>query len=339
MCGLLAFSLGALQVYRAKIGKRGAVTRGLYRYVRHPQYTALVVASLGMLLIWPRFLVLYSTIVMIFTYVALARAEERICTEKYDNYDQYLSQTGGFVPKFFGNTRGPKLLEKIPRPISAVATMFFVLATATVLALSLRQHAIASLYTLKDTHGIYLSVTRISETKLSRISDLARTNAKIETTLSSLNKNDSFIAYVLPTEMYISEIPMTLPKGQVFGHSVPKSRDINRYKVIYTRAEFTNQAVSETENILYHSVNKHPSSCQFKYRGRGERFARAKTNLLWRSTGSSVLEIHKFDQNHPFYITNYYEKTSSSSIFLTLLCRNGCCAYFISGFSAISMAN
>ena len=51
---------------------------------------------------------------------------------------------------------------------------------------------------------------------------------------------------------------MTLPKGQVFGHSVPKSRDINRYKVIYTRAEFTNQAVSETENILYHSVNKHP---------------------------------------------------------------------------------
>ena len=258
VCGLLAFSLGALQVYRAKIGKRGAVTRGLYRYVRHPQYTALVVASLGMLLIWPRFLVLYSTIVMIFTYVALARAEERICTEKYDNYDQYLSQTGGFVPKFFGNTRGPKLLEKIPRPISAVATMFFVLATATVLALSLRQHAIASLYTLKDTHGIYLSVTRISETKLSRISDLARTNAKIETTLSSLNKNDSFIAYVLPTEMYISEIPMTLPKGQVFGHSVPKSRDINRYKVIYTRAEFTNQAVSETENILYHSVNKHP---------------------------------------------------------------------------------
>jgi len=68
--GLLGFAGGAFQVYRAKIRKQGAVTGGLYRYIRHPQYTALIIASLGMLLIWPRFLVLYSTIAMVFAYAA-----------------------------------------------------------------------------------------------------------------------------------------------------------------------------------------------------------------------------------------------------------------------------
>ena len=29
--------------------------------------------------------------------------------------------------------------------------------------------------------------------------------------------------YVVPTEMYISEIPMYLPPGQVFGHTVNKT--------------------------------------------------------------------------------------------------------------------
>jgi protein-S-isoprenylcysteine O-methyltransferase Ste14 len=59
--GLLAFAVGAFQVYRAKLTKSGAVTGGVYRYIRHPQYAALIIASLGMLLVWPRFLVLFST--------------------------------------------------------------------------------------------------------------------------------------------------------------------------------------------------------------------------------------------------------------------------------------
>ncbi len=256
--GLLAFAMGAFQVYRAKIRKLGAVTGGLYRYVRHPQYAALIVASLGMLLIWPRFLVLYSTIAMIFAYVALARVEERICADQYHNYDEYLAQTGGFFPKFFGNFRAFKFLKKIPRLIIVLASIIFLLVSATLIALSLRQHAIASLYTLKDPRGIYLSVSRLTEDELSQISFLSQKHIKTRMALSALDNNDRFIAYVLPSQMYVSEIPMTLPEGHVFGHSVPKSRDLYRYKVIYTRAEFTKKGLPVTEKILYRAVNKYP---------------------------------------------------------------------------------
>ena len=256
--GLFGFAAAAFQVYRAKICKLGVVTGGMYRHIRHPQYAALIVASLGMLLIWPRFLVLYSTITMVFAYAALARVEERICAEAFVSYNKYLSRTAGFFPKVFGNFRGPQISGGVPRLTVCIASFVLILVTGTLIALSLRQHAIASLYTLQDKQGTYLSVTRLSDKELSHISAIARTHQETGVALSTLNESDRFIAYVLPTQMYISEIPMMLPEGQIFGHSIPESLNYDRYKVIYTRAEFPIDGLPETENILYHALNKHP---------------------------------------------------------------------------------
>lgn len=256
--GLFGFAVGAFQVYRAKIRKSGAVTGGLYRYIRHPQYTALIVASIGMLLIWPRFLVLYSTIAMVFAYVSLARVEERICAKTYANYDKYRSGTGGFFPRLVGNFRGRRLSVRLPRLIAFLASIALIVVAATMIALGLRQHAIASLYTVKDEQGIYLSVTRLSDQELSEIAAIARAHQKkSDEALKTLQEGDRFIAYVLPTQMYVSEIPMRLPDGQEFGHSVPKDRDLARYKVVYTRAEFSSGGLLETENILHNALNKH----------------------------------------------------------------------------------
>jgi protein-S-isoprenylcysteine O-methyltransferase Ste14 len=255
--GLLGFAGGAFQVYRAKIRKQGAVTGGLYRYIRHPQYTALIIASLGMLLIWPRFLVLYSTIAMVFAYAVLARVEERICADAFADYDTYLSSTGGFFPKLFVNFRSPRILAGLPRTIVYLASSIALLVAATLIALGVRQHAIASLYSLNDEQGIYLSITRLTESELSQISAIARAHPNTDEALGTLKESDRFIAYVLPTQMYVSEIPMVLPEGEAFGHSVPDSRDHARYKVIYTRAEFSSEGLQETESILYHALNKH----------------------------------------------------------------------------------
>lgn len=75
LAGLAAFAAGAVQVYSAKLRGRGAVTGGLYRHIRHPQYLALIVASIGMLLLWPRYLVVVATVTVIFVYVALVEAQ------------------------------------------------------------------------------------------------------------------------------------------------------------------------------------------------------------------------------------------------------------------------
>jgi protein-S-isoprenylcysteine O-methyltransferase Ste14 len=62
LVGLVIFLAGAIPVYWAKLRGRGAVTGGLYVFIRHPQYVGLSILGLGTLLIWPRFLVLITYI-------------------------------------------------------------------------------------------------------------------------------------------------------------------------------------------------------------------------------------------------------------------------------------
>ena len=50
--GLAIFFVGAGQIYWAKLRRSGLVTRGLYRFVRHPQYVALTLFGVGILLTW-----------------------------------------------------------------------------------------------------------------------------------------------------------------------------------------------------------------------------------------------------------------------------------------------
>ncbi|MCC5906853.1 MAG: hypothetical protein JJU13_11630 [Balneolaceae bacterium] len=73
----------AVRIYWNKLKKRGAVTDGIYRHIRHPQYLALMIASFGMVLIWPRYLVLFGFITVCFAYYFLARMEEKICEDKF----------------------------------------------------------------------------------------------------------------------------------------------------------------------------------------------------------------------------------------------------------------
>ena len=56
--GFLGFVIGASQVYYYKLTKKGAVTGGIYNFIRHPQYTSLAVSSFGLLIVWPRFIAL-----------------------------------------------------------------------------------------------------------------------------------------------------------------------------------------------------------------------------------------------------------------------------------------
>ena len=93
MVGLLGFLAGAVHLYASKLLKRGAVTGGLYRIIRHPQYVALAVLGLGTVLIWPRFLVLASFVIMLVLYDLLARWEETRCLERFGRASQKLESS------------------------------------------------------------------------------------------------------------------------------------------------------------------------------------------------------------------------------------------------------
>jgi protein-S-isoprenylcysteine O-methyltransferase Ste14 len=101
VAGAVAFLICALQVYLGKIFKWGIAQRGAYRVIRHPQYLALAFWGVGMVILWPRFVVLVSLSIMLVLYYYLARDEERRMLAKYgESYATYMSSTGMFLPRF-----------------------------------------------------------------------------------------------------------------------------------------------------------------------------------------------------------------------------------------------
>ena len=254
--GLAGFALGVFQIYRAKLRRDDAVMGGLYRYIRHPQYLALIVASIGMLLIWPRYLVLIATVTVIFIYIALAKVEERICLGQFSGYAEYMRRTGMFLPGFlipdFSLPDGIRTGTRI-----AVWVLIFaaVLGSALLVASMVRTYALDSLYRAELDNGVYLSVAEIGDEDLEAVATLARSAPAAQEALADRRP---LLNYVIPTGMYISEIPMHLPPGASFGHDVPPNRDPALYKVIFTEPVFDGDGLPPDGDVLSHAVNKMP---------------------------------------------------------------------------------
>ena len=261
IAGTLVFVIGAYQIYRAKLRRDDAVTSGLYRHVRHPQYLGLMVASVGMLLIWPRYLVLIATVTVIFVYIALAMAEERICRRQFSGYGDYVERTGRFLPPVrFGIDIGARFGGSRPAVVAGwVLSFTTVLGLSLAAAFGLRVHTMEAMYTHRTDEGVYLSVVEIGDPELSAAAEIARRSPQVHEVLSG---REHLLNYVVPTEMYISEIPMHLPPGEKFGHTVPPDRDPARYKVIFTQAVFGGNGLPPEPllggDVLWHAVNKVP---------------------------------------------------------------------------------
>ncbi|MBI5396710.1 MAG: isoprenylcysteine carboxylmethyltransferase family protein [Verrucomicrobia bacterium] len=128
--GFLIFCVGAGQIYWSKLRRAGLVTNGLYRFVRHPQYIALTLFGLGILLTWGRAITFIAFFVMMFLYYYLAKNEEQACVRLFgENYGRYRERTSFIVPgdRALRRLRGtlPTLRLAAPLRVTAafVATM------------------------------------------------------------------------------------------------------------------------------------------------------------------------------------------------------------------------
>lgn len=97
--GIGLFAQGWRQVYRARAETK-LVTNGLYRFVRHPQYTGLFLALLGEGIVhWPTVFSVGLFPVIVFAYFRLARNEECQMIETFgDAYRTYRRQVPMFIP-------------------------------------------------------------------------------------------------------------------------------------------------------------------------------------------------------------------------------------------------
>lgn len=86
-------SLGSATRITPEPGSPTLVRRGVYRYARHPMYTSVILATIGMMMIQPRILVAVSGLALIAFYLFKTRHEERLLMERYPDYAAYRAST------------------------------------------------------------------------------------------------------------------------------------------------------------------------------------------------------------------------------------------------------
>ena len=95
LVGLLLVALGWQRIHQAD----DLVSDGIYRFVRHPQYTGLLLFTLGWILHWPSIITLALWPILVAAYVWLAKQEERQAEEEFgDAWHDYAARTKRFIP-------------------------------------------------------------------------------------------------------------------------------------------------------------------------------------------------------------------------------------------------
>jgi protein-S-isoprenylcysteine O-methyltransferase Ste14 len=191
LIGIAIFFVCAIQVYLSKFLKRGAVLKGLYRWIRHPQYVALAIAGAGLAILWPRFMVVVLWLVMILIYYMLSKDEERRMLGQYQQtYGEYMNRTGMFLPKPVESSIGFRTAR------GRVALFVTMVVAAIGGAFLLRQYTIMHLPLQADANVVALAVMPDDEPMMQhRMPDIL----KLDEVRARLNANESYIAYFLPT--------------------------------------------------------------------------------------------------------------------------------------------
>ena len=193
--GCITFIICALHVYLGKIFKWGIARRGIYRFVRHPQYSSLGIWGVGMTILWPRFIVLVTLSIMFILYYFLAKDEERRMTTQYGNsYSEYIRNTGMFFPLIMKS----KITSSVP--ISAFNTKKIV-ALLSVVTILIGAGFVCRVVTL---NSLYLK----SKENVTLISIMPEDNEKEPAILNDiqyggiefLNQDKDYLGYEMPVD-------------------------------------------------------------------------------------------------------------------------------------------
>jgi protein-S-isoprenylcysteine O-methyltransferase Ste14 len=77
------------------------VDQGVYRWVRHPMYAAVLLLALGLTTLKASLVHLLIFFALVMLLWVKARAEERLLREKFEHYRGYQARVGMFFPRVF----------------------------------------------------------------------------------------------------------------------------------------------------------------------------------------------------------------------------------------------
>ncbi len=232
LTGLIGFLVGFSQIYLARLRRLGPVSTGLYRFVRHPQYTALAVLGLGTLLLWPRFLALVTYATMLCLYSWLARREEALCVERFgDAYARYLRTTGRFLPRV-SRFDGDGAAAPTRSWLVGLARGVAVIAAAVAVGFVLRDYSLMHISGVYEEGAAVLSPAILTGEELRAAHRVAAADPGVR---ARLPEGGPLLVYVLPEAWHLADLPAEPYQPGSRGHETPADFDRSRLKVLFTR--------------------------------------------------------------------------------------------------------
>src|SRR5438128_11565532 len=214
LMGLGGFFVSTFQIYYAKFRRCGVVKSGFYALVRHSQYSFLALAGLGLLIVWPRFILFIVYIHMLWFYYLLARSEEKRLQSQYgDLYVETMRGTPMFLPGEPGRRLAQLLLGWVRnRRLRLFATYCVSLVAAIGGAFALRQLSLHLITHLNSSGGAAAISFLPGDTReLGALVQLAKADPAVQ---DRLNKADDRIL-VQATEGKPSVVHVMIDAGMM----------------------------------------------------------------------------------------------------------------------------
>lgn len=215
--GLVLFFVAAAPLYYGRLSGKGVVSFGPYARLRHPQYLFLAISGLGLLLYWPRFIVLIFYVSMLFVYYLLARNEEwRMKREQPGDYEEYVGKTWMFLPGEPGSWLFRVLFGWIKPKAAALLVCYLVCLSGSVaLAFGMRAYTLSR---LPQSHldGIQLvSVYPRPEAELAALYRVAQQQPEVR---KLLQEKQVRLGYLMPGDFFLTGL--ILQEGPRFSEQL-----------------------------------------------------------------------------------------------------------------------
>ena len=204
--GLLLFCTAAIPLYYGRFTGKGVVSFGFYARVRHPQYLFLAVSGLGLLLYWPRFIILLFYVTMLFVYYLLARHEEwRMQQSDPEEYERYMRRTPMFLPGEPGGRIYRPLFGWLrPKWFGLTAAYGASLILAVGLAMGLRSYTIEQFPTVQADSMTLLPVFPRPAGEVREVYDKALADEKVRGVIREIPEAN--LVYIFPGDFFLTAL-------------------------------------------------------------------------------------------------------------------------------------
>jgi len=204
--GLCMFLYAAIPLYYGRFTNKGVVQKSFYSKVRHPQYLFLAISGLGLLLYWPRFIILILYVNMLFVYFFLAKNEEwRMKQEVPGNYENYMATTSMFIP----GEPGAKVFSLLfgwiqPKWLAFLALYVVAMGGALAVAYGIRVHTVNVLPVVEQQGYSLVSVFPRADEEVREIFRAVRMS---ENTTEFLWKHKNVnLVYIMPGDFFLTAL-------------------------------------------------------------------------------------------------------------------------------------